>query len=175
MDDIAERESITPAQRGARARAALEAYSGTITDLITDLAHLADDETTGGALATLRDAEMHYGAELPDIDPPAPGAAHPLNVFDLARAAAKLLGDGWTVHAADWGAAGYLDFQGEPVISVGLNEDLDLFVRHEDLPKGTEVLEGASDTDALNVLAERVADTVRDLCARNAEAEGDES
>lgn len=73
MDDIAMMSGLTQEERAERARDAWELYQrqyggDEISDLIADLAHLAEveDDAPGGGLMALTTAETHFNAESPD-------------------------------------------------------------------------------------------------------------
>ncbi|MFE5923160.1 hypothetical protein [Streptomyces sp. NPDC056468] len=210
MDDIAQDPtSSSPAQRVARGRAIWDRYNtqygqyAAVDDVIADLLHFADADVTGGAGTVLRRAQAHYSAERPDGLPqhpapdaepplfdehgnytPSPGTEYPFAISDIARATAKLLGQGWTAESGYWGVTGALagpytaefefvvDYQGDLILTYTPYE-ADGFPDSPELPDGVkECGEGvyrdlASAADGLDNLAERAAAAIRAVTGYN--------
>lgn len=99
---------------------------------------------------------------------PAPGIEYPFAISDIARAAAKLLGDGWSVESGYWGVTGRLTTPAGDLVTVGVDDEGDLYVSG---PPALEpnYLRDATATDGVDALAELVAQTSRELTARDPE------
>ncbi|MGW2421495.1 hypothetical protein ACWC0C_19975 [Streptomyces sp. NPDC001709] len=109
---------------------------------------------------------------------PAPGTEYPFSISDIARATAKLLGQGWTAESGYWGVTGALvgpyvaefefvvDYQGELTLTY-TPYSVDGFPDDPELPEGVKecgegvYLELASVADGLDNLAERSAAAIR--------------
>lgn len=109
---------------------------------------------------------------------PAPGTEYPFSISDIARATARLLGQGWTAESGYWGVSGALagpytaefefvvDYQGDLTLTYTQYED-DGFPDSPELPDGVKecgegvYLELASAADGLDNLAERSAAAIR--------------
>ncbi|MGA5453840.1 hypothetical protein ACPCVO_45225 [Streptomyces umbrinus] len=102
---------------------------------------------------------------------PAPGTEYAFHISDIGRAAVRLLGHGWTAEAASWGHGAFLDFQGQTLITLRVDEDNELFVRHDlfEDGKGTVLFPDLDESDLLDTFAYRVANAVKELCAKYAE------
>ncbi|MFK0279477.1 hypothetical protein ACIQVL_03250 [Streptomyces sp. NPDC090499] len=114
---------------------------------------------------------------------PEPGYEYPFSVSDIARATAKLLGQGWTAESGSFGTSGTVfgpyvakfvfsvDYEGELCIGFSHYEDDDF--PPAPLPEGVRdydeglFLEGASATDGLDHLAELSAATIRAVTGYN--------
>ncbi|MEV0965523.1 hypothetical protein AB0J25_23585 [Streptomyces sp. NPDC049910] len=114
---------------------------------------------------------------------PAPGTEYPFSISDIARATARLLGDGWTAESGSWGITGTLagpcsteftfcvDYEDDLVIAYRYTTDDD-FPDAPKLPEGAlkcdagVYLELASASDGLDSLAERSAAAIRAITGR---------
>ena len=171
MNNLAQGDDLTPTQRADRARAAFALYAAAypgaeISDLITNLAHLADQEPDKCGNATLRDAAMRYRTELPIPE-------YRFNASELAVATAELLGDGWTANSAGAGVVSgpyiapfslWMD-SGWCILFDQLVEDA--FPEKPKLPTYVEddiygvYLTGHDAPDRLSELAPRIAEAIR--------------
>ncbi|MFE6639536.1 hypothetical protein ACFVFT_38520 [Streptomyces tendae] len=114
---------------------------------------------------------------------PAPGTEYPFSISDIARATARLLGDGWTAESGCWGVSGTLsgpcstdfafvvDYEDDLIIEYRYSTDDD-FPEDPELPKAAikcdsgVYLERASASDGLDALAERSAAAIRAITGR---------
>ncbi|WP_445517346.1 hypothetical protein [Streptomyces sp. NEAU-174] len=180
-------ERITPMQAHASARAensrAWSTAAKQLSGAIDAVSAAIDTPLLGGrpirraATAIALDAilafETAHATSLPYDDHgrynPAPGTEYQFSVSDIGRATVQLLGPDWHAESTPWGVGARLARDGEPrsTFTLGVDEiDDDLYVR-SDLIKSTVYLSDACAVDGLDVLAARVADTVRSL--RNGE------
>ncbi|GAA2439293.1 hypothetical protein [Streptomyces glaucus] len=191
MNDIAQDpgNSTSTARCAEHARPAWELYAAThgrvsIADLISDLLHLADrDKQDGDAETVLARAQRDYYAERGNCSP-APGTEYRFSISDIARATARILGDGWTAESGFWGVTGVVapprattvfefttDYQGDLSITYEAHPR-DNFPTAPALPDGVKAydegvyLEGASATDGLDALAQRSAAVIRAITGR---------
>jgi hypothetical protein len=109
---------------------------------------------------------------------PPPGYEYPFSISDIARATARLLGQGWTAESGAFGTTGdvsgpyvatfrfEVDYEGDLCIPYTRYED-DGFAEHPALPEDIAEyadgvhLVGASAADGLDSLAERSAAAIR--------------
>ncbi|MFF9901308.1 hypothetical protein [Streptomyces longispororuber] len=181
MDTI-QTDEVTPRTMAEKARPLYELYADAypgaqIADLITNLAHLADQTTDQGGAATLRNALLHYQAEH-DLAHPVPGTEYPFSISDISRATARLLGPGWLAESGSWGVSGSLcgPYLTEFVFVVDYEGDLAIEFRpatNDGFPEVPELPDGvirsdqgvylylASAADGLKALAERSAAAIR--------------
>lgn len=123
-------------------------------------------------------------APAPATYDPAPGTEYPFSISDIARATARLLGDGWTAESGFWGVTGavsgpyvtdfefVVDYEGDLCIRYARYEE-DGFPEHpEGLPDDVAAYsEGvtfqyASAADGLAALAEKAAAAIRAIPGR---------
>ncbi|MCX5182590.1 hypothetical protein [Streptomyces sp. NBC_00268] len=114
---------------------------------------------------------------------PAPGTEYAFSISDIARATAKLLGDGWMAESGSWGITGVvagpysteftfcIDYEDDLVIEYQYSTDDD-FPKKPELPDGVlrcdagVYLEEASSAKGLDALAERSAAAIRAVTGR---------
>ncbi|MEU3501594.1 hypothetical protein ABZ726_12730 [Streptomyces hundungensis] len=99
------------------------------------------------------------------LDSPEPGTEYPLAVSDIAREAARLLGDGWGSESGYWGVTGQIHTPTGDTVTIGIDHAGDLYVNG---PTSLEpvYLEGESaphSLEALRAVAELVAKVTRDI------------
>ncbi|MFD5856116.1 hypothetical protein [Streptomyces chartreusis] len=116
---------------------------------------------------------------------PAPGTEYPFSVSDIARATARLLGDGWTVESGAWGVSGkitgpyitdftlVIDYEGDLCIDFDARYGDDALPENPELPEGVKdgteggvYLHLACAADGLDTLAERAAAAIRAVTGR---------
>ena len=184
MNNLAQGDNLTPIHCAATAHAAFALYAtaypgAEISDLITNLAHLADQETDQGGDATLRHAAARYGTELPKTE-------YRFHTSDLGNATAALLGDGWTATPHRWGTGSAISGPYVTSFTLLVNDDNDLCIAFDqydadalpetpELPTGVDVYDNgvylteASAADAPGDLAARVATAIRAITGTNGE------
>lgn len=89
---------------------------------------------------------------------PAPGTEYSFSISDIARAAARLLGNDWHAESGTWGVSGHLTAPDGTEYMVGVDSDGDLFVLHDDCRIYMVTMCAAY---GLDTVAEVVAATIR--------------
>jgi hypothetical protein len=114
---------------------------------------------------------------------PAPGTEYPFSISDIARATARLLGDGWTAESGCWGVSGTLAGPCSTRFTFRIDEEDDLTIAYSystdnDFPQDPRLPEGvircdagaylelASAAEGLDNLAERSAAAIRAITGR---------
>jgi hypothetical protein len=123
----------------------------------------------------MHDEREHTSGEAYD---PAPGTEYPFSISDIARATARLLGDGWSAESGPWGVTGtvsgpyttsfefVVDYEGDLAIRYA-SYTADGFLEEPELPQDVrDHKEGvylylACSADGLDSLAERCAAAIR--------------
>ncbi|WP_225631400.1 hypothetical protein [Streptomyces solaniscabiei] len=107
---------------------------------------------------------------------PAPGTEHPFSVSDIARASARLFGDGWTAESGCWGVAGTWPVPARPPSRFHIDDEDDLtsaysYSTDDDFPGDPQLAEGVIKCDVGAYLEHAVAsEGLHSLAERSAAA-----
>ena len=99
------------------------------------------------------------------VNDPEPGTEYQFAVSDIAREAARLLGDGWGSESGYWGVTGQIHTPAGATVTIGIDHDGDLYVNGPTSlePVYLEDESAPHSLEALRAVAELVVTVTRDI------------